>query len=88
MYSTLSIIIKGGVNKCGNNFRFKKNFNVTYINKHKSVYAVKDVSFEIYKGDSLGIVGESGSGKSTLAMGVLKLLPKDGAQISGIANFF
>lgn len=64
-----------------------KNFNVTYINKHKSVYAVKDVSFEINKGDSLGVVGESGSGKSTLAMGVLRLLPEDGAQISGTANF-
>ena len=37
-----------------------KNFNVTYINKHKSVYAVKDVSFEINKG-FLGVVGESGS---------------------------
>lgn len=64
-----------------------KNFNVTYVNKHKKVYAVKDISFQIYKGDSLGIVGESGSGKSTLAMGVLKLLPEDGVEISGMANF-
>ncbi|QQY79265.1 peptide/nickel transport system ATP-binding protein [Keratinibaculum paraultunense] len=64
-----------------------KDFSVTYINKYKKVYAVKNVDFEIYKGDSLGIVGESGSGKSTLAMGVLRLLPEDGAQISGTANF-
>lgn len=64
-----------------------KNFNVTYVNKHKKVYAAKDISFKIYKGDSLGIVGESGSGKSTLAMGILGLLPENSAEVSGVANF-
>ena len=64
-----------------------KNFNVSYVNKHKKVYAVKDINFKIYKGDSLGIVGESGSGKSTLAMGILGLLPENSAESSGSANF-
>ena len=40
---------------------------VTYVNKEKKVYAVRNATFSIEKGDSLGIVGESGSGKSSNA---------------------
>lgn len=64
-----------------------QNFNVTYVNKYKKVYAVKDANIKINKGDSLGIVGESGSGKSTMAMALLKLLPERTTEISGVANF-
>jgi len=63
------------------------NFSVTYKNKSKKVYAVKNVNLKMKKGDSLGIVGESGSGKSTLAMALLRLLPEKSTQITGIANF-
>ena len=41
------------------------NLCVTYKNRQKKVYAVKNASFSIEKGDAVGIVGESGSGKST-----------------------
>lgn len=42
--------------------RLEKN----YCSKCGTVYACKDISFEVYSGEILGVVGESGSGKSTM----------------------
>jgi D-methionine transport system ATP-binding protein len=43
-----------------------KNVSVTFSSKRKDTAAVKDVSFDIRKGEIFGIVGTSGAGKSTL----------------------
>ncbi|MFO7612486.1 MAG: ATP-binding cassette domain-containing protein [Clostridia bacterium] len=41
--------------------------------------AVKNISFEVFEGDSLGLIGESGSGKSTAANMIMRLIePSDG----------
>jgi peptide/nickel transport system ATP-binding protein len=47
---------------------------------------VRDVSFAIEEGQSLGVVGESGSGKTISALAVMGLLP-DGAKVSGAIRF-
>ena len=46
---------------------------------------LKDISFEMAKGEVFGLVGESGSGKSMTALSMLKLLP-NGADLSGTAR--
>ncbi|MDU5107034.1 MULTISPECIES: ABC transporter ATP-binding protein [unclassified Clostridium] len=51
----------------------KTNFNI----KDKKIEAVRGVSFNVNKGDILGIVGESGSGKSVLMKSVMNILPEN-----------
>ena len=51
------------------------------------VKAVDDVSFEVRKGESLGLVGESGSGKTVTALSVLQIVPKPGRIVEGKIEF-
>jgi peptide/nickel transport system ATP-binding protein len=51
------------------------------------VKAVDDVSFEVNKGDSVGLAGESGCGKTSAALSILKLLPWNGKIYGGSINF-
>lgn len=50
-----------------------KNLEVTFTNNRKKFRAVKDVSFQIYKGETFALVGESGSGKTTIGRAIIGL---------------
>src|SRR5262245_817754 len=56
---------------------------IAYATRKGSVQAVRDVSFEIYRGETLGIVGESGCGKSTVAYSMVNYLGKNGSIAGG-----
>ena len=58
-----------------------------YPTQDKVVQAVKKVSFNLQRGQILGIVGESGSGKSTLGLSIIQLLDAPGRVVSGEIMF-
>ncbi|MCZ7933951.1 ABC transporter ATP-binding protein [Agrobacterium leguminum] len=53
-----------------------RNIAVTFRVEHGMVEAVKDISFQLYRGETIAIVGESGSGKSVTARTIMGLLTK------------
>ncbi len=64
-----------------------KNLHKTYVTarglfvKKRTVHAINDVSFQVARGQTLGIVGESGSGKSSVGRCLLKLQDIDSGQL-------
>jgi peptide/nickel transport system ATP-binding protein len=62
------------------------NLTVEFPTDDGLVRAVRGVSYQLRRGESLGIVGESGSGKSVSSLAVMGLLPKN-ARITGSVRF-
>jgi microcin C transport system ATP-binding protein len=52
-----------------------RDLSVSFATPGGEIHAVRRVSFDVLKGQTIGLVGESGSGKSVTALSVLQLLP-------------
>ena len=59
-----------------------RDLRVSLQTSHGFVEALRGVTFEMQRGDTLGLIGESGCGKSLTALAVMGLLPER-AQVSG-----
>ena len=59
------------------------NLSVNYKMRKETIYAVKNINFDVKKGEILGLVGESGSGKSTLGNAIINLIDEPGRISNG-----
>jgi oligopeptide/dipeptide ABC transporter ATP-binding protein len=64
-----------------------KNLKTNFYTDDGVVQAVRDVSFDLHPGETLGIVGESGCGKSVTALSILGLVQEPGRIVGGEIRF-
>ena len=60
-----------------------RDLHVTFVTPDRTVHAVNGVSFDLRRGETLGILGESGSGKSVTLRSILRLHPEHRTRWSG-----
>ena len=64
-----------------------RDLNIHYSLRGRVLHAIRGVTLDVYRGESLAIVGESGSGKSVLTKAFMGLLDQNGWVDSGSINF-
>ncbi len=60
-----------------------QDIEVIYTSGGEIVHAVNGVSFDLERGETLGLVGETGAGKTTIAKAILRILPNPPAKFLG-----
>ncbi len=64
-----------------------RDLRVQFWTRRGTIHAVNGISFDIGRGETLGIVGESGCGKSVTSLALLGILPRAGRVVGGTAEF-
>ena len=57
------------------------NFFVNFNTTHEDFWALRDVSFDVFPGDTIGIIGKNGAGKSTLLKILSRITPPSKGKI-------
>ena len=61
--------------------RLKESLSLTHKNYHKDFFALSDISFNVKKGETVGIIGTNGSGKSTILKIITGVLTPTSGQV-------
>jgi len=67
----------------GNAVLSVRNLTIEYRARRGKVQAVRNVSFDVQRGEVLALIGESGSGKTTVSLGLVQLLPGNASITAG-----
>jgi peptide/nickel transport system ATP-binding protein len=65
-----------------------ENLGVSFVSQERKTQAVDGISFDLHKGEAVGIVGESGSGKSVTALSIMNLLQRPPARFDSGEVYF
>ncbi len=63
------------------------NLSISYQARRGQVQAVRNISFDVERGEALALIGESGSGKTTIGLGLMHLLPTTAKVTGGSAIY-